>query len=413
MIAVITEALWLGVLRRSAYSPLAPPRGASGEPIPELILLLWVLHLVYLIACFFALQGKDFRARWVLIPAVAFRLTALAMEPRMSDDLGRYAWEGRIQVEGRNPYATRPTDTGDLGVTGRDFRAVYGPLWEWIQYVTARLGAASTLAWKLPSALADLAVVILLLRLRPRETLLYAWSPLAIFEFWGQGHNDAFVVLFLTLAVAAREGIGRWVGVPGVWIGFAAAIKWWPLMLLPALAKRWADWLVAPAIAALTALPYVAGMSIENAQFATGFVGGWRNNDSLFGLLLAATGDVYRAKYVAFALIALATLAIARTPWSPGAKALATVTALLALSANVHPWYLSWLVALTVWRPNIVILLWAALMPLAYETVIWWSALGEWWQSAWVRWTIYAPVLATAVCCPFFNWIVAKWRARR
>jgi hypothetical protein len=33
-----------------------------------------------------------------------------------------------------------------------------------------------------------------------------------------------------------------------------------------------------------------------------------------------------------------------------------------------------------------------ALMPLAYESVIWWHMLGQWTQSPEVRWWIYLPV---------------------
>ena len=50
------------------------------------------------------------------------------------------------------------------------------------------------------------------------------------------------------------------------------------------------------------AIPYLTDVT-ENAQFMSGFVGGWRNNDSFFGLLLYLTGDLYRAKYLAFTLL--------------------------------------------------------------------------------------------------------------
>jgi hypothetical protein len=65
---------------------------------------------------------------------------------------------------------------------------------------------------------------------------------------------------------------------------------------------------------------------------------------------------------------------------------------MLAVSANVHPWYLSWLLPFLVRQPVPGLLLWMALMPLAYESVIWWHMLGQWTQSPEVRWWIYLPV---------------------
>src|SRR5262245_41555799 len=41
---------------------------------------------------------------------VLFRLPLLPTEPRMSTDLYRYLWDGRVQVAGINPYYYAPGD---------------------------------------------------------------------------------------------------------------------------------------------------------------------------------------------------------------------------------------------------------------------------------------------------------------
>ena len=71
---------------------------------------------------------------------------------------------------------------------------------------------------------------------------------------------------------------------------------------------------------------------------------------------------------------------------------LAIIVAILALSANVHPWYLTWIVPLLAFYPIPALLLWTALMPLAYSVLIDWSILGEWNGETPMRWLIYAPV---------------------
>ncbi|MCX6597977.1 MAG: hypothetical protein NTV70_16600 [Acidobacteria bacterium] len=358
--------------------------GDLRDKIPEAVGLLLGLHSLYLVAVWFALRHSP--PRWlVAVGAIAFRLTLAPQAPSLSDDLYRYSFEGQVQSMGANPYAVRPADPPWNAIAhqrtpGADFRAVYGPLTELTQWAAWR--------WpKVPAMLADLVVLLLLARWMPGRWLIYAWSPLPVLEFWGQGHNDALVVLFLVLALYGRE---NWAG---MWLGWAAAVKWWPLALLAAFQRQgrvqWRDYVLAPAVVLVLLAWYLPGLQWTSAQFLSGFLGGWRNNDSVYGLLLGLVGDVYRAKYLAFALFAAASLLLRQPLW--------VVVAMLAVSANVHPWYLSWLLPFLVRQPVPGLMLWIALMPLAYETVIWWHTLGLWTQSPEVRYWIYLPVAAVLV----------------
>ena len=78
-------------------------------------------------------------------------------------------------------------------------------------------------------------------------------------------------------------------------LALAAAAKIWPLLLFPIFLgwppRRWRQILIAIPILAALAFPYLtptlrwSGID-ENLRFMSGFLGGWRNNDSLFGALL-------------------------------------------------------------------------------------------------------------------------------
>ncbi|MBM3728895.1 MAG: DUF2029 domain-containing protein [Acidobacteria bacterium] len=340
-----------------------------------------------------------------------FRVLALAGQPWLSDDLYRYRWEARLAQSGGNPYQTRPNDQAAAHlrdstfhrIPGRDFKAVYGPLTELAMRATLPLAQRATtdperqtLWFRLPAILGDLAVLALLGLVPGARLIVYAWSPLAISEFWCGGHNDAILLVFLTavLALAAR---GRW-NLAGAAVGLAAAAKIWPLILMPLTAarRRWLPAAIAPALLLLCALPFWSGVT-ENIRFASGFFGGWRNNDALYGPVLALTGDIYRAKYTVFGLLALAVAGITRLPHPFSLRLLLVVTALLALSANIHPWYLTWLLpALAVHRVP-ALLLWTALAPLAYEAVLPHLILGEWNGVSPMRWLIHAPAAAMFV----------------
>lgn len=388
----MTEALWIGALIRSG--------GATNTTDTVFVLLL--LHAVYLTCVYLRLKARGSGPPVWLIAgaALVFRITLAPMPPNLSDDLRRYQWEGRIQTGGLNPYTTRPEDLGEMDVPGKDFKAIYGPLAEIASRAAYSVSGGRLLALKASAMLADLLLIALLARMAPGSLLIYAWSPVAVMEFWGQGHNDALAILFLAGALLLPGA--------GLWLGLAGAAKWWPLALVPALARNWRDWLVAAVVPAILMIPFLPGLTTENARFASGFLGGWRNNDSIYSALLWLTGDQYPAKYAAFAILGAAALGVRWLPWPRERKALAVVLVMLAVSANVHPWYLAWPLPFLVFHPLPWAFLWAALMPLAYESVIRWSLLGEWTQSPEIRWMIYIPVAAMAVAPPIWRRSTSK-----
>lgn len=389
--------------------------------VPETVAILLLAFSLYIVSVYLALEfsGPDLRRLFGLAlgAALVFRLTAWPLMPELSDDLYRYRWEGLLQAHGGNPYQSRPTDPAwerlrdetYERISGRDFKAGYGPLIELIEWGTYRTAAAFTsdpwkqaFWFKLPAALFDLGIVAALaalLRARglpAHRVLIYAWSPLAVFEFWAAGHNDAVVVFFVVLALwlAARQ---RWTWAFAA-LTLASAAKIWPLVLFPLFAGwekwrplRWRQAWIAGPIAFALVLPYWSDVT-ENIRFMSGFLGGWRNNDSLYGLLLYVAGDQYPAKYTAFAIVILAALAVTVLAWPLERAALWVIAVMLAVSANCHPWYLTWILPLLAISPVPALLLWSGLMPLAYRVVIGWALLGQWNGSTPWRWLIYLPV---------------------
>ena len=77
------------------------------------------------------------------------------------------------------------------------------------------------------------------MRLPRGRLLIYAWSPLTVWEIAGYGPSDAAMTAFVALAVLAR--MRNRDGLAGVTLGLAVMVKFFPLALLPALWRRW-DW---------------------------------------------------------------------------------------------------------------------------------------------------------------------------
>jgi alpha-1,6-mannosyltransferase len=433
-LASILEAIFLGI----AFL------GDLRQHVTEAIGLLLLAGLFYLVCTFLVLRRKATASPALVVgAAIVFRLTFWPLYPALSDDVFRYRWEGKLQAAGGNPYKVRPNDAAwnslrdetFTAVPGRDFRAVYGPLVEEIEWTTYRLVSrfearpfAQAFWFKLPSALFDLgamAALWLLLKSKgvpPERIIIYAWSPLPLIEFWGTGHNDSIAIFFLVLALLAQSrdlSLDRKGAVLGGFTALALAIasKFWPAILFPVFTgwrpRRLLRSLIALPVLALTTLPYLtptlrwSGID-ENFRFMSGFLGGWRNNDSLFGVLLWTAGnDFYLAKKFAFAIVCATVVAVMALRWPPERGALTVITVLLMVSANCHAWYLTWMLPFLVLYPVPPLLLWVTLAPVAHTAVIRWIAAGEWNGSTSIRYYEYVPVyLSLAI------WLVVR-RARR
>ena len=403
--------------------------GRPADHVPEYISFYLLVSVPYMAACWLVARKSALFSSRVLLgsiwaAALVFRLTVLPLDPSLSEDSVRYRWQGLVQDAGGDPYLEVPADprwealrdqTWEQ-VSTKDKPSAYGPVLElvnlWYYRLAARLASdpwAQVWLFKLPFALADLVVGLALMSLlaalgrSSAFVLIYLWSPLAVTEFWLEGHNDAVAVAF-AVAALAMSARGR-KSLALALLSIATLSKFWPVVLVPFLAlsrnqDRWrVEWkglATAAGVGLVLCLPYI-GSFASVLYVLAGLFGGWRNNDSLFALLAQATGgDLRLAGYMAgWALvITIGSLRLLRLP--PLAGQLASICALLFLSANCFPWYLTWMLPLLAVHPVPALLLWTALVPLAYHVVPAYEAAGVW---------RYDNVLALAQYVPVLSWL--------
>ena len=252
--------LALTVFGLSLHTPGAGTVG-SAEAKVLLVEVLGVSAAVYLVAVACAIwRPAAGRAVWlVLAIAVAMRVPLIVAPPFLSSDVYRYVWDGRVQAAGVNPYRYLPSDKAletlrDEAVWPHINRADYAPTIypPMAQAVFAAIG----LVW--PAVTGEkvamfgfecLAVGCLMALLRsaglPAErVLIYAWNPLPVWAFAGNGHIDAavcgLVALALLLRVRHRDG---WAGVA---LGAATLTKFLPVIIAPVLWRQaaglWRKW---------------------------------------------------------------------------------------------------------------------------------------------------------------------------
>jgi hypothetical protein len=201
---------------------------AGGDHILPWLTTLAALTLVWLLS----LRSKSISPTLLLGTAIAIRLVFLFMPTGY--DAYRYVWEGRILLEGFNPYVHPPNDPlltpfrNEIwqSVGHPDATAIYPPLTQWLFAAMASLGIG-LLGFKIVFAAADMALCALLSRkFGPRAALIYAWNPLAAVSFAGGGHYDSLFMIAMVLAWVMFQSENRFQTKTALWLGASIALKW-------------------------------------------------------------------------------------------------------------------------------------------------------------------------------------------
>ena len=362
---------------------------------------------VYFVAVARVLRGGRPGDLWtVLLVAAGMRAIPLIGPQFLSSDVFRYVWDGRVQWHGISPYAFVPADPALAGlrdaaiyphINRADYaHTIYPPAAQLVfAAVTAisETAAAMRVAMVAAEAVAVAALLAVLRRLGqpPARVLIYAWTPLAAWEFAGNGHVDALAVVAVALALlayaAARPG---WVGAA---MAFGLTAKFLPLAIAPTLWRRW-DWR-APVVGLLvTAALYAPYLSRGVFGFLGGYAGeeGVTDGSGLWPLVPFAPLPSWLVGVfllaVVVALLGLgwgASRDVVRTARLAG---FAIVTLLVATSPH-YPWYYAWASVPAVVAPTR-----AAIWLGAAALLLYLSPLHE--RFVWPA-LLYLPTIALAV----------------
>ena len=320
--------------------------------------------------------------RRVAVPAIigvalVLRLVALAGQPILSDDLHRYAWDGRVQVSGTSPYRYTPSsaqlsdlredwlwpdaegcaqlqrEPGCTRINRPTVRTIYPPVAEaWFAAVYRLTGIdARHKAWQVAGLVGDMALVALLpavLRAFKRDerwAALYAFSPVAVVEVVNNAHVDGLAALFVVLALltAARRR-PAWAG---ALLGAAFLVKLYPavvgLAFVAAFTGRRALGRLIGAFAAIVTLaylPHVATVGLDVLGYLPGYLEEERYGEGGRYLLAGLLGlpPALTAALAGAGLAAAAGWVLLRRPEVPRGSAV-LVGALLLAVTPVQPWY--------------------------------------------------------------------------
>ena len=234
----------------------AGPRDNHPALVGGLVLACWIV---------FALSQPllkrvpvDRAVRLILTGGIALQVAAVCWPPRTSDDIFRYAWDGRVSNHGIDPYAYAPDASqltwlhvpwlfppgGGTYINRSNVPTIYPPVSQlWFRLVDAVTPDAWGIrAFQIAAALVAIAGSFVLVRVLrsfgrdPRLVAWWAWCPLVVLESGNNGHVDGLATVLTVGAVAALARRRSVLG--GALLGAAIGVKLVPALVLPAVARR-------------------------------------------------------------------------------------------------------------------------------------------------------------------------------
>ncbi|HEY4404184.1 MAG TPA: glycosyltransferase family 87 protein [Xanthobacteraceae bacterium] len=312
----------------------------------------------------------------ILLVGLAMRLIVLPSPPA-STDIYRYIWDGRVQAAGINPYRYLPADEAlqalrDDAIYPRINRAnyaptIYPPAAQLVFLAATRISESPVFMKAVMVGFEGLAVWAILQLLAARSlpasrVLLYAWHPLPLWEFAGNGHVDAMAIAFLLVAFVASDR--RSPILAGIALAAGVLVKYFPAVTGPSIYKRW-DWRLPAAFAAALGVLYLPYLGVGSRVF--GFLGGYVAEEGfeqgsgiflwqLAGTVLPLPPHAF-AFYFPLAAVVMAALGLAvlfrrSEPKADLAAAMLLAVAFMVLFSPHYPWYFAWLIPFVCIHPR-------------------------------------------------------------
>lgn len=202
-------------------------------------------------------QANEEQISFWLVVAFLFRFIFLFSLPSLSDDFYRFIWDGRLWSAGYHPFLELPSVYVQQGIAGVDkelfsklnspeYFTIYPPVSQFVFWVSVKISPQSILGsvivMRAILLLAEAGSVFIMYKLLKKLSLssagilFYSLNPLVIIELTGNLHFEGLVIFFVLLSVHLLLS-NQWLA-SAFSIALAIGSKLVPAIFLPALFSR-------------------------------------------------------------------------------------------------------------------------------------------------------------------------------
>lgn len=401
----------------------------------EFIRLL-ALFAVLFFLCYKLIQFEKWNFKFLLGAGVIFRLVFLIAEPNLSQDFYRFIWDGELVRHWINPYLQVPGTLIEqsglvianaqelyegMGELNARHFSNYPPLNQMAFGLAALLGGKSVLgtvmALRTLIILSDIGIfyfgrkLLKNLNQSPHLIFWYFLNPLVICELTGNLHFEGVMLFFFVWSLYLLS-IQKWQWA-GVLYACSISVKLVPLLFLPLFLShfKWRKsipfYLIIAASCLLLFLPFYStefftnysktiGLWFSNFEFNAGIYNGIKQIAIQFDAkpweLIKAYGKITPI----ITIITVLLLTFLRKNEHPSvliSSMLWVLTVYLFTTATVHPWYIIFLIVLTLLTPYRFALVWSATVILSYYAY----SMADFKENLWLLAIEYSVVFAVLI----------------
>jgi len=357
---------------------------------------------------FLYLIKKELTWKSLIIITILFRVVFLIATPSLSQDFYRFIWDGRMLLNGFNPYLylpevfqspnyTVPNQATELvtgmGELNASHYSNYPPLNQ-LCFVIAALFAnnnilGSIVAMRALIILADIGVLyfgsklLKALHLNPKTIFLYLLNPLIIIELTGNLHFEGIMIFFLIWSLYLLQQ-HKW-KLAAVVFACSISLKLLPLLFLPIFFQqfKFKKLLGFYTIVGVTSILFFASFISENlltnySKTIGLWFGTFEFNGSIYllirevGYLINGYNIIGSVGKVTPFVVLLFILLISFFRNNIYKKQLITallfgLSFYLFTSSTIHPWYVAMLLVLSIFTTYRFPLVWSFTIILSYS----------------------------------------------
>lgn len=394
------------------------PYGASLEASPFALYVVLALIVGGVWAILPTVIGRAEAGRTsilvIVLVGLAMRGAMFLSLPVLEDDSYRYLWDGAVTAHGYDPYKYAPAAARSAPILGVEksgpiepdlaslreiaeenaephsrinypyVSTIYPPLAQAAfaaAYVIEPFGLNGWRVVLLAADLLSLWLLFKLLRAHERRSVwasVYWWNPIVVLQGFGAGHMDLLLVPFLLSALLFAQH--RQLGLSSVALAGAAAVKLWPLLLVPLFVRPLLNRPIKlVAVSALFAATVIVALlpqllhALNPEAGLNAYASEWRTHAFLFAVLedfifapFETPGQLARVTVAALLVLGTGGIALRYADQSNRLPTLVLIitAALIFLSPTGYPWYLIWIAPLLAFVPHPGLLALSAFAPL-------------------------------------------------
>ena len=373
---------------------------------------------------------EPFTKKEIIGIAILFRIVFLFEINDYSDDYNRFIWDGKILLEGENPYEYTPTQLVENGkqfggidihelyaaLNSKDYYTVYPPLNQFLFATSTYLGGNvfwSVVWMKIFILVFEIGLIFLLFKmlkkLKLKESLaqIYALNPLVILELTGNVHFEGIMLFFFMLGLWFL--MNKQILVSGLAIALAINVKVIPVLFLPlflpllGILKSVKLFFVIALVSLALVFPFISETLISNfSESLNLYFQSFEFNASIYyifkgishyflGYKTELIGIIIPISVFLFAMyITFLLFKKNRLNSYDGfdmklfiSHSIPLLFVYYVLASTIHPWYIINLLVLCVFNRKFSILIWSILAFLSYFAYSHFVSNGDFHASTW------------------------------